>query len=177
MQGDFSAGRPGLQVQTAPVPMSRNAGIAAPAHEPLAEDGQGECRRLPEHARDPRGRATRGEAKLPRRTSFSWRRLFSELPGKLATAAAAGPPSTVPAPPATPVEVARLEAELHAASTAARSPSWRCVWPAAMRGAAAALRGSIAGVVAGLRAEADGLEHPVDGIIVPPTATASSPHR
>ena len=92
--------------------------------------------------------------------------IVSELPRTLTTAAAADSPSTLTAPPATPVEVAHLEAELHAAFD--RDEVARLALRLARRYArAAALFVVNRGVVAGLRAEADGLEHPVDGILVP----------
>jgi hypothetical protein len=92
--------------------------------------------------------------------------IVSELPGKPEATTRSQGPQVLAAPPATPVEVARLEAELRDACN--RGEVARLALRLARRYArAAALFVVHRGVVAGLRGEADGLERSIEGIMVP----------
>jgi len=92
--------------------------------------------------------------------------IVSELPGKPEATTPSRSPRALAAPPATPVEVTRLEAELQGACD--RDEVARLALRLARRFArAAALFVVHRGVVAGLRGEADGLERSIEGIMVP----------
>jgi hypothetical protein len=113
-------------------------------------------------ARDGRARGveTAGEEEL------LLEEIVSELPEPPAASDPTRGPQVLDAPPSTPVEVSRLEAELRDARN--RGEVARLALRLARRYArAAALFVVHRGVVAGLRGEADGLERSIDGIMVP----------
>jgi len=92
--------------------------------------------------------------------------IVSELPGRTEAVTPSRGPRVVAAPPATPVEVARLEARIGDARD--RDEVALLALQLARRYArAAALFAVHRGVVAGLRGEADGLEMPVESIMLP----------
>jgi len=92
--------------------------------------------------------------------------IVSEPPGRTEATTPSRGPRVLASPPATPVEVARLEARIGGACD--RDEVALMALRLARRYArAAALFVVHRGVVAGLRGEADGLEIPVESIMVP----------
>jgi hypothetical protein len=95
--------------------------------------------------------------------------IVSDLPGNAAAVAPSQAACVLASPPATPVEVARLEARLQGACN--RDEVALLALRLARRYArAAALFVVHRGVVAGLRGEADGRSSPVESIMVPADA-------